>query len=160
MFTIADIEAGYSDPEWLGFGYLGERRHHAPAVRERADAVLLRHVNAHRVTRRRFAAWLNSAAGRHYMDWSTMFRTEAEIEIETHIGGQRLLPSGAARTGRVPEHPIAPTTRDRVRDLVEALRLGEAFDLYREARGTGSEACGALCETIADAFTDAAEWAT
>jgi hypothetical protein len=64
--TVNDIEAGYLNPGWLGFGYLGERRHLADRVRQQADAIVLHEARRREWTPERFFDWLNSAAGRHF----------------------------------------------------------------------------------------------
>ena len=48
--------------------------------------------------------------------------------------------------------------REAVRRVIEALRLGKSFDLYRQAVEDGSEAVQVLAVSIADAFVEAAAW--
>lgn len=49
--------------------------------------------------------------------------------------------------------------RDRVRRIIEALRLGETFDQYRQAVDEGNEdVANRIGADIADAFTKAAAW--
>lgn len=75
--TVADIEAGYSNDAWHGFGYLGERRNAAEAVRSgewefanvtAADTMALEVANAKHWSRSRFFQWLNSKDGRWFAD--------------------------------------------------------------------------------------------
>jgi len=53
---------------------------------------------------------------------------------------------------------VVDPTRENVRRIIEALRLGESFDLYRELAELGHEAAPTVAETIADAFVCAAAW--
>jgi hypothetical protein len=75
--TIKDIEAGYTNDGWLGFGYLGERQNAIAAVQSGewefanvtiADTLALRIANEQRWTSARFFEWLNSKNGRWYGD--------------------------------------------------------------------------------------------
>jgi len=74
--TVDDIEAGYLHEShdgrcdgWLGFGYLGERRHWPADIRrENADAAILAVANLNRWTAERLFTWLNSKPGRWYGD--------------------------------------------------------------------------------------------
>ena len=75
--TIKDIEAGYENESWLGFGYLGERRNAIAAVRSgewefanvtAADTIALEVANAKHWTPERFFEWLNSKDGRWFAD--------------------------------------------------------------------------------------------
>lgn len=75
--TVADIEAGYEHDGWLGFGYLGERRNAAEAVRSgeweyanvtAADTLALKIANEKGWTAKRFFDWLNSKDGRFFAD--------------------------------------------------------------------------------------------
>jgi hypothetical protein len=73
--TVKDIEAGYTNDAWLGFGYLGGRRNAAEAVRSgewefanvtAADELALRIANEKHWTPERFFQWLNSKDGRWF----------------------------------------------------------------------------------------------
>ena len=79
--TTKDIEAGYENAEWLGFGYLGERRNRLTttdpemgtkatrvAMVKAADRALLKIVNEKGWTADELFAWLNSKNGRWYGD--------------------------------------------------------------------------------------------
>ena len=75
--TVQDIEAGYANDEWLGFGYLGERRNAIEAVQSGewefanvtvADTLALQVANEKRWSPERFFQWLNSKDGRWYAD--------------------------------------------------------------------------------------------
>jgi hypothetical protein len=75
--TIKDIEAGYENESWLGFGYLGDRRNAAEAVRSGeweyanitlADDAALKEANRKHWSAARFFDWLNSKNGRWYAD--------------------------------------------------------------------------------------------
>jgi hypothetical protein len=68
--TVDDIEAGYANDAWLGFGYLGERQRagSSPAGIAAADAYLLSIANAQGWTPDELFAWLNSKNGRHFGD--------------------------------------------------------------------------------------------
>jgi len=75
--TVHDIESGYSNDAWQGFGYLGERRNAAEAVQSgeweyanvtAADTLALRIANDNGWTPARFFQWLNSKDGRWYAD--------------------------------------------------------------------------------------------
>lgn len=90
--TVADIEAGYAEPEWQGFGYLGARTHEADdseagfTLEDRAiaDKVLLATANALGLSRADFFLWLNSRLGRHYGDMA-LHCGSSETEIRTLI---------------------------------------------------------------------------
>lgn len=75
--TVADIEAGYENPGWLGFGYLGDRQRAKAALAsgdwtvdniEEADAMALRIANEKGWTAERFFEWLNSRDARWFAD--------------------------------------------------------------------------------------------
>lgn len=63
-----DIEAGYENEEWLGFGYLGSRRYLNDADRIAADRHILREANRLGWTADEFFAWMNSKYGRWMCD--------------------------------------------------------------------------------------------
>lgn len=67
--TVGDIARGYEDDRWLGWGYLGGRRHLDVETRDRADAIVLDYANAHRWSADRLFEWMNSRPGRHFADW-------------------------------------------------------------------------------------------
>jgi hypothetical protein len=75
--TVQDIEAGYENDAWLGFGYLGERRNAAEAVQTgewefanvtAADTLILEVANDKGWTPARLFTWLNSKDGRIFGD--------------------------------------------------------------------------------------------
>jgi hypothetical protein len=68
--TKADILAGYNNPGWNGFGYLGDRKRTqaSKALIAKADARLLQEANAAGWTHEQFFTWLNSKYGRWYAD--------------------------------------------------------------------------------------------
>lgn len=66
--SITDLEAGYDNPEWLGWGYLGGRAHLTPTERENADRALLTFANEHNWSADWLFRWCNSKPGRWYAD--------------------------------------------------------------------------------------------
>jgi hypothetical protein len=78
MLTQTDLEDGYNNPQWSGFGYLGARRnalqdgdHEAPpqpALVAAADAYLIRRANRLGWTAADLFRWANSKLGRWYGD--------------------------------------------------------------------------------------------
>lgn len=75
--TTHDIEAGYEHDGWLGFGYLGERRHARAALVscewtidniEEADEMAVKIANEKGWSSARFFDWVNSKDGRWYAD--------------------------------------------------------------------------------------------
>lgn len=76
--TLADIEHGYDNPEWGGYGYLEGRSRamhstdpDVPSQPDRvtaADEWLLAEVNRQGFTAAEFFEWLNSRTGRFYGD--------------------------------------------------------------------------------------------
>jgi hypothetical protein len=68
--TIDDLVAGYGHPEYLGFGYLGERGRAAahPVTVRVADRAALERANALGWTPAQLFAWANSRDGRWYAD--------------------------------------------------------------------------------------------
>jgi len=71
--TQDDIEAGYANDEWLGWGYLGERQTYCVTSTGRrrvatADRALLAHANDNLWTAETLFDWLNSKLGRWYGD--------------------------------------------------------------------------------------------
>jgi hypothetical protein len=91
-----DILAGYGNDDWLGFGYLGERRNAqdttdpecAPVTDDRlaaADAAILSEANRRRWTPSQLFQWLNSRDGRHYGD--AAFGTDAPINAAPFFRG-------------------------------------------------------------------------
>jgi hypothetical protein len=96
--TGADIERGYADPRWQGWGYLLERqradeggwfaaRGGLPAAIERADTVVLGVANQRHWNYDQLFAWLNSRPGRHYADMAFEQPTVEKItEMATEAG--------------------------------------------------------------------------
>jgi hypothetical protein len=78
MFTTADLEAMYRNDEWLGFGYLGERRNELtsrdaesparPDLVAIADNMAIAEANRLGLTPAEFFDWANSKLGRWYGD--------------------------------------------------------------------------------------------
>lgn len=69
MLTIEDIERSYEDERWLGWGYLGGRKHLTEGVeRDAADAIVLDYANDHGWDYETLFAWLNSKPGRWFAD--------------------------------------------------------------------------------------------
>lgn len=66
--TIADIQAGYGNPAWLGHGYLGSRTIESMDRLAFADALALKLANEQGMTPEQFFSWLNSRTGRHFAD--------------------------------------------------------------------------------------------
>ena len=66
--TVEDIEAYVENPDWLGYGYMGERSYLSDRVRNTADKALLRYANAQGWDLEHLNEWLNSKPGRHYGD--------------------------------------------------------------------------------------------
>lgn len=66
--TVANIEAGYDDERYLGWGYLHGRQDLTAAERARADALVLDYANTHGWNYERLFAWCNSRPGRHFAD--------------------------------------------------------------------------------------------
>jgi hypothetical protein len=95
--TTADILAGYDNDEWMGFGYLGERRNAqdtsdpeaTPATPERiaaVDALILDAANAQGWDRARLFQWSNSRAARH---WADQVIWDASVDIVRAQAGIR-----------------------------------------------------------------------
>lgn len=76
--TQADIEAGYENEEWLGWGYLGGRESLSESERADGDAQVLAYANAHGWTAARLFTWLNSRPGRHFADDVTLGSRHAD----------------------------------------------------------------------------------
>jgi hypothetical protein len=71
--TAQDLEAGYVNDEWLGYGYLGGRRsfYGEPGSSEAialADQAVLAAANAKGWTPQELFTWANSKLGRWYAD--------------------------------------------------------------------------------------------
>lgn len=82
--TVADIEAGYDNDGWEGYGYLGERERAYRAAKTRgaadmADAAVLLHANANGWSAERLFEWLNSKAGRWFMETAVHFGMERAL---------------------------------------------------------------------------------
>lgn len=80
QLTTADIEAGYANDEWLGFGYLGERSHRTRSEQDRGDAFLLRYAAERRWTRDELFTFANSRDGRWFGDLVFGGWDDAEVE--------------------------------------------------------------------------------
>lgn len=72
QLSTTDIEAGYENEAWQGWGYLGERQRQAdsagPEWVAQADEIALRLANEQQLTAGEFFAWLNSKNGRYFGD--------------------------------------------------------------------------------------------
>jgi hypothetical protein len=69
--TVMDINAGYRNKKWGGFGYLGGRQHYCgvrPLMEAYGDKVLLDYANEHKWTKELLFEFCNSTYGRHYHD--------------------------------------------------------------------------------------------
>ena len=66
--TADDIQRGYDNNEWLGWGYLGGREHLSEDDRNRADMIVVAYANNHRWDANRLFVWLNSRPGRWFAD--------------------------------------------------------------------------------------------
>ena len=65
--TLTDIERGYEDDRWLGYGYLNGRSriaHHNYF----GDAIILNHANLKGWSYENLFRWMNSTFGRHFAD--------------------------------------------------------------------------------------------
>jgi hypothetical protein len=69
MLTTADFEKMFANPEWEGFGYLGERtREDREDLVAAADAQVLADANEMGLTAEQLFVWANSKAGRWFGD--------------------------------------------------------------------------------------------
>jgi len=73
LLTVDDIERGYDDDRWGGWGYLGERQRSMVTARgrkqaEHADARVLLYANEQGWTPEDLFQWTNSTYGRHFGD--------------------------------------------------------------------------------------------
>ena len=92
--TREDINRGYKDPRWGGFGYLHAREQAtSPNRRSAADLALLRLANRrHWTYETLFEDVLNNQAGRIYGEWANdQFRSDAQLDtileaLEVHQG--------------------------------------------------------------------------
>jgi hypothetical protein len=76
--SVGDIEAGYENEEWLGWGYLGGRQELSAVEREHGDVLVLAYANKHGWDIDRLFLWLNSRPGRHFADDVTLGSRHAE----------------------------------------------------------------------------------
>ena len=100
MFTVETIEKMTTDPRWLGFGYLGERRNLRAEVVSgerfrtdvidliaRADALALAQANMYGLDADTFFHWANSIQGRKYGDcWFGSGGRHASSYLPTEFG--------------------------------------------------------------------------
>lgn len=92
--TRADINRGYEDSRWEGFGYLGARNEGSSANRRSAaDSALLRLANRrHWTYDDLFENVLNARVGRIYAEWAEQdFRSDEQLDtmmqaLESNIG--------------------------------------------------------------------------
>lgn len=70
--TVKDIEAGYENDEWAGWGYLGERDamldRRGKSLIPKMDRLVLKIANAAGWTKDNLFHWTNSKYGRHFVD--------------------------------------------------------------------------------------------
>jgi hypothetical protein len=89
--TIDDIEAGYANDGWLGFGYLGERQRYAERDdidegREvEADVFVLETANQRGWSRDQLFQWMNSRDGRHFGDLAFGGWSFDELQARGHV---------------------------------------------------------------------------
>jgi len=74
MTTPIEIQEAYNNPNWAGWGYLGERqvafgRLPSETINEIDRGILAATANAGLSSRALFE-WLNSRPGRHFGDWA------------------------------------------------------------------------------------------
>lgn len=70
MFSTEIFDTMYTNPEWEGFGYLGERRREANSPEEiaEADQRAIAVAESLGMTEAQLFAWANSKIGRWYGD--------------------------------------------------------------------------------------------
>ena len=61
--------------DWLGFGYIGGRRHLTAAERARADSIALAYAIEHGWSEGDLFLWGNSKLGRWFSDYATVHRS-------------------------------------------------------------------------------------
>lgn len=83
--TVQDIEAGYENADWLGYGYLNERRHTDADAQARGDAYVLQIAAAHKWSTVDLFNFVNSRVGRHFGD--LVFGGWNDAEVETQLEG-------------------------------------------------------------------------
>ena len=64
LIIQADIEAGYENEHWSGWGYLRERQMASPELLPAADAAVIDAANRLGWNKEEFFAWMNSKRGR------------------------------------------------------------------------------------------------
>lgn len=97
MLTVDVLDEMANDDRWLGYGYLGARRHARdasdpeaivdPALVVRADQMVIDAANRQHMTYERLFAWANNKTGRWYGD--CMFGGGTEFAAQ-HLPGTRL----------------------------------------------------------------------
>ena len=86
--TVTDIEGAYEHPEWLGWGYLGERqREESRRKVETADKAVIRFANEEGWDYDQLFWWLNSKPGRWFGD-AAFGCTPRTIDRETLGSGR------------------------------------------------------------------------
>ena len=68
MSTYTNFDAMSENPEWLGFGYIGTRRHLSEADRATGDALVLEFAAAKGWSDADLFEWANSKSGRYFAD--------------------------------------------------------------------------------------------
>jgi hypothetical protein len=82
--TRDDLEDGYQNEEWGGYGYLGERTSLTPAQRRKADAAILAVANREGWSKAKLFKFTNSRASRHYADSVSFGENQAKLEHNIH----------------------------------------------------------------------------
>jgi hypothetical protein len=77
--TLTDIEAGYADDRWLGYGYL-EGRSRIPHHNYFGDNTALKHANLMGWSYENLFRWMNSREGRYFADFYIGSPSEDTIE--------------------------------------------------------------------------------
>lgn len=80
QLTVDDVEAGLDNPEWGGYGYLGERSRQRRSAQDRGDAFLLREANRRGWTAAQLFDFVNSGTGRHFGDLVFGGWSDADVE--------------------------------------------------------------------------------
>lgn len=68
MTTYTDFDAMSENPEWLGFGYIGTRRHLSETDRAAGDALVIAFATDEGWSDAALFEWANSKSGRYFAD--------------------------------------------------------------------------------------------
>ena len=91
--TTADIDAGYDNVDYRGWGYLGEREQArydddvAESDIDWADDLAVTIANEIGMTPAEFFGWLNSRSGRHYADVTLHHGGAEPYDVECQVRG-------------------------------------------------------------------------